>query len=57
MPKISRNKKIRVDDEKERVMGVYIKSITIEQLRRMGVAGIILSESRLVEVPQAERGK
>ena len=33
-------------------MGVYIKGITIEQLRRMGVAGIILSEDRLVEVKE-----
>lgn len=33
-------------------MGVYIKGMTIEQLRRMGVAGIILSEERLVEIKE-----
>lgn len=33
-------------------MGVFVKGMTIEQLRRMGVAGIMLSEERLIEVPE-----
>ena len=32
-------------------MGVYIKDMTIEQLKRMGIAGNQLSMDRLVEVP------
>lgn len=33
-------------------MGVYIKGMTLKQLKNMGIAGIQLNINRLVEVPE-----